>query len=104
MVKNEKLLKSIAQDRVARLFDMAKDRTLKLGSNDPLSKRYVGIAKDISTHYRIPADMRMKAEVCKACAAVLIPGMTCSVRLASRVGYLVLRCKCGEEKHIFYRR
>ena len=45
----------------------------------------------------------MKTEVCGSCDSVLIPGINCSVRLASSYGYIVYRCKCGAEKHVMYR-
>ena len=102
-MKNERLLKSIAEDRVARLLGMARSRTVKMGGSDVLARRYVGIAESISTHYRLPASKAMKTEVCKACKSMLVPGATCSVRLAGHIGYVVLRCKCGEETRVFYK-
>ncbi len=103
IMKNERLLKSIAQARVARLLEIAKSRTVTLGASDRLAKRYVSIAQDITTHYRLPADRTMKTQVCKACKSMLIPGSTCSVRLVGHVGYVVLRCRCGEERRVFYK-
>ena len=104
MIKNGKLLKSVADARVKRLFAMAKDRTLKAGGSDALAKRYVGMAESMISHYRIPAGRSMKNEVCPSCKSVLIPGVNCAVRLASSYGYIIYRCKCGEEKHVFYRK
>lgn len=103
MIKNQKLLKGIAEERIRRLLSMAKGRTLEQRGSDALAKRYVGLAKKMVSHYKIPKGEEMKAEVCGSCNSVLIPGINCSVRLASSYGYIVYRCKCGEEKHVMYR-
>ena len=103
MIKNQKLLKEMAQERIGRLLSMAKGRTLDRRGSDALSKRYVGIAKKIVSHYKMPKGRQMKTEVCGSCDSVLVPGINCSVRLASSYGYIVYRCKCGAEKHVMYR-
>lgn len=103
MIKNQKLLNNIAQGRIRSLVSLAKARTLKLGGSDALSKRYVKMAREIISHYKIPAGREMKSEVCDACSSVLIPGVNCSVRLVSPYGYVAYRCVCGEEKHVMYR-
>jgi RNase P subunit RPR2 len=103
MIKNQKLLKEMAQERIGRLLSMAKARTLEQRKSDALSKRYVNIAKNIVSHYKMPKGKQMKAEVCSSCDSVLIPGINCSVRLASSYGYIVYRCRCGAEKHVIYR-
>ena len=104
MIKNQKLLKAVAEERIRRLMSLAKARTLQQRGSDALSKRYVHIAQDIVSHYKVPAGREMKNEVCSGCESVLIPGVNCSVRLASSYGYITYRCKCGEEKHVSYRR
>ena len=103
MIKNQKLLKGIAEDRIRKLLSMAKVRTLEHHGSDALAKRYVGIAKKMVSHYKIPKGRDMKADVCDSCDSMLIPGINCSVRLASSYGYIVYRCKCGAEKHVMYR-
>ncbi len=104
MIKNQKLLKAVAEERIRRLMSLAKARTLQQRGSDALSKRYVHIAQDIVSHYKVPAGREMKNEVCSGCESVLIPGVNCSVRLASSYGYITYRCRCGEEKHVMYRR
>lgn len=105
MLKGNKIMKDIAIERIERLFSLAKDRTV-LGDAESkrLAKRYVGMAKRISTHYRVPLPKMVKNSVCKKCGAVLIAGLNCSVRVASSKRYMVYKClECGEEKHIFYK-
>lgn len=104
MIKNQKLIKSIASERIATLLDMAKERTMKMRQSDTLAKRYVGIAEKMATHYQIPRNGRIKYEVCRKCKSSLVPGINCTVRLSSRVGYIAVRCStCGNENHIFYK-
>lgn len=102
-MKDQKLFGKIAEGRIRRLLAMAKARTMEQRGSDALSKKYVNIAKKIVSHYKMPKGKEMKAEVCDSCNSVLIPGINCSVRLASSYGYIAYRCKCGEEKHVMYR-
>lgn len=102
-MRNEKLTRSIAECRIDRLFRLAKGRTLANMAADRLSRRYIGIAESIISHYRVGQNAHIKNEVCKKCKSVLVPGMNCSVRLASGNGYRAILCVCGEEKHLFYR-
>ncbi len=103
MIRNEKLLKSIADARIERLFGLAKGRIMLNGHSDGLSRRYIGIADSIISHYKVSPGLHMKREVCKKCKSVLIPGMNCAVRLVSDKGYAAVKCECGEDKHIFYK-
>ena len=102
-MRNEKLTRSIAEGRIDRLFKLAKDRSLANMAADRLSKRYIGIAETIISHYKAGQNTHIKREVCKKCKSVLIPGINCSIRLASNAGYRVILCSCGEEKHLFYK-
>ena len=104
MIKNQKLLRTVAEERIRKLLSLAKARTLQQRGSDALAKRYVHIARDIVSHYKVPAGREMKNEVCSGCESVLIPGVNCSVRLASSYGYITYRCRCGEEKHVQYRK
>jgi RNase P subunit RPR2 len=103
MTKNKKLLEEIASGRIESLLSMARTRTLQNSAGDDLSRRYVGMAQNIISHYKIPAGRRMRREVCASCSTVLIAGVNCSVRLASQYGYVSYRCACGKERHVMYR-
>jgi len=103
MIKNQKLLKSVAEERVRKLLSIAKNRTVRMGGSDQLSKRYINMADSIISRYKISPIKEFKREVCPSCKSVLIPGVNCSVRLAGTYGYIAYRCKCGEETHVFYK-
>ena len=104
MLKKNPVIKEIATWRMQRLFSLASERTKKNGSDsERLAKRYVNIAKEISSHYKVKMPKEIKNAICSNCSNVLVPGLNCRVRLASSKRYVAYVCECGEEKHIFYK-
>ncbi len=102
MIKNDRLLSDMAKERIFRLVELAKTRTIKMGSTDELAKRYIRIAKEIKTHYRIRDANSIKKMICKTCGSVIIPGLNSTVRLSSQNNYKVVICsRCGTQKHLF---
>ncbi len=98
------LVKEIAKDRVEKLLKFAEERALEnTEASKKLSKRYVQLARKISMHYKVSIPKELKNRICKKCNNFLIPGINCSVRLASSKRFLVYKCECGAEKHIFYK-
>lgn len=100
MKKGSQLVKEIAAERMERLIEMARSREITGGAQE-FRKRYVGIARAIGRHYKVRMPKRLKDTICKGCGDVLIPGETCTVRLSSSKGYIVYKCACGTERHIF---
>ena len=104
-MKNADLMGRIAAERIAMLMRMAEKTTLwKTADSRRLAKRYARLALKISEHYKVKLPELAKNKVCKKCGNFLVPGLNCSVRLASSHGYAVYTCECGEEKHVFYKR
>jgi ribonuclease P protein subunit RPR2 len=98
------LVKEIAKDRVEKLLKLAEERALEnTEASIKLSKRYVELARKISMHYKVGIPKKLKNRICKKCNNFLIPGINCSVRLASSKRFLIYKCECGAEKHIFYK-
>jgi RNase P subunit RPR2 len=103
MMKNEHLLEEIAKERIFKLVELAKSRTIKMGSTDELAKRYINIAKDMKSHYRIRSANSINKMLCRTCNSVIVPGMNARVRVPSQKGYRAIICsRCGTEKHLFY--
>jgi RNase P subunit RPR2 len=100
MKKGSQFVKEIAAERIEGLIELAKSREITCGSQ-AFRKRYVEIARSISRHYKVKMPKRLKDSICKGCGDVLIPGETCTVRLSSSKGYIVYKCACGAERHIF---
>lgn len=97
----EKIVKEMARERIGRLLKLAHDRTV-MADADQLSRRYVKLAKEMSSHYKVKMDGREKASFCKKCNAMLIPGKTCTVTIASSKGSIIYRCRCGAERKLYY--
>ena len=101
-MKDDKLIKEVAAARIERLFSLAEKKTEARGS-DALAKRYVALARRISSHYKVKLPIEIKNKICKKCNSVLVPGISCTVRIASQ-GYIVYRCACGAQKKIFLKK
>ncbi len=103
MKKNADLIERIAIERMDRLFELAEAKT-KTDTKDAerLARKYTSILKQISLHYRIRMPKRYADRLCEECGRVLISGIDCTVR--SSGGYLVYKCMCGAEKHVFYKK
>lgn len=100
---NEALVRRIAASRIATLLYLAEIRTLeKTESAKKLAKRYVGIARRISSHYKVPFPDSLKFKTCKNCNNFLVPGINCGVVVASVHGYVAYMCECGRETHVPY--
>lgn len=97
----EKLVKGIAEERIERLLQFAYGRAMA-GESDKLPKRYVKLARALSSHYKVKMKKGERNSFCKKCNLVLIPGKNCTVRIASSNGHVIYRCRCGTERKIFY--
>lgn len=104
-MKNSDLVRRIALGRIGRLAALAEARTAdKTPESTKLAKRYVSLARRLGTHYKVSLPAELRNKICKKCGNFLVPGINCSVRLASSHGYAAYVCECGEEKHVFYKR
>jgi ribonuclease P protein subunit RPR2 len=103
-MKNESLVKRTALFRIRRLLGMAEERTVEnTASSRELARRYVGLARRISEHYKVRIPGPLKPRICKKCGNFMVPGVNSRVRLASVHGYVAYVCECGNESHIHYR-
>ena len=103
-MKKPPIVEKTAADRMRRLLGMAEERAKEgTAASMALEKRYVTIARRISTHYKVRIPDGLKHRICKNCGSFLVPGVNCKVRLSSSHGYLVYLCECGAETHSFYK-
>jgi len=104
-MKNASLIGRIAAERIGILTSFAEEKTLENSvASRALAKRYAKLALRISEHYKTKLPEKARRSICKGCGNFLIPGLNCSVRIASSHGYAVYTCECGREKHIFYKK
>jgi ribonuclease P protein subunit RPR2 len=100
MAKSVAVVKRVAAERIGILFSLAKEVH---DSNPELARRYLGIIRQISRHYKVKIDKRVKASMCKRCGSLLVPGRNLSVRLVSSRRQLLYKClDCGYERRIPY--
>src|SRR5271167_84283 len=101
-MKNERLLSDMAKERIFKLVELAKARTIKMGSQDLLARKYVNIAKEMKSHYKVREANSINKMLCKTCGSVIIPGLNAKVRISSMNSYRAVICsRCGTEKHLF---
>ena len=103
-MKDSKLAKDMAQGRIDVLLGLAREK-VKSGKRDSgaLAKRYVRIAKRISSHYRVRIPRKFGNYICKRCNSLLVPGVTARVRLSSSERCIIYKCDCGKEMRVFYK-
>ncbi len=103
-MQSKKLVEQIGLFRINRLLDLATERSLSGTKEDyRLSKRYINLATAISRHYKIKLPEEVKSRICAGCSAVLIPGISCSVRFSG--GFVIYRCTaCGNVRKLYMKR
>jgi RNase P subunit RPR2 len=103
-MKDNKLTKDIAEERISRLLSMALEKAKQnTRASKTLSKRYVRLARLISMHYKVKFTRMQKYSFCKSCNISFVPGVNCTVKIASSKRYVSYVCECGAETHIFYK-
>jgi len=90
---NKNKRKEIALERIHRLFELAEKEFEK---NERRSKRYVELARKISTRNKAVIPKELKKKFCKKCGSFLKKGK--NAEHATQKGLLKIRCKeCGFE-------
>ena len=77
--KNKTLQKTIAKDRIDKLFSLAEQYALS--GKIHLSHRYVELARKISMRYLVPMPKECKRRFCKHCYHYLLPYVNSRVRI-----------------------
>ncbi|MGC8537804.1 MAG: hypothetical protein ACP5MZ_02350 [Candidatus Micrarchaeia archaeon] len=95
-------VKRIAEERIGILLDIAesfyKGQAPK-GVDEALVKKYISLAMQIRRHYKIRGKDKRFGTICKGCHTMLIPGITCTVRVLGKERAAVYKCnRCGTEK------
>ena len=91
--------KSVARERMDKLFTMAGEKMQKDAS---LAKRYTTLARSISKKYNVPIPRKFRRMFCKRCGNIFIPSKTCSIR--TKEGHIVYRCfSCKNISRFVYR-
>ena len=98
-----KFILGIASERIAKLFSLAEESSKK--NETKLSNKYIKIAKELSSHYKVSIPKKLKIRVCKKCGEFQIPGVNSNVTVASSKSCVIYTCKkCGSQNKIFYKK
>ncbi|MDE1851420.1 MAG: ribonuclease P [Candidatus Micrarchaeota archaeon] len=102
MPKNSKLVERIARERIERLFELSTEMFNENSAESrKLGRRYVKLMLLIGSHYKVKIGKRISDSICKRCGNLLIPGITCTVRISAKEGYALYRCECGHESRAY---
>ena len=86
--KCKKHQKQIANDRIKKLFELAKLRALS--GDFYFANRYVFLARKVAMRYRLPLPKEFKRTFCKHCYFYLIPNSNCRIRIHR--GKIIIFC------------
>jgi len=90
---DKKIQKTIAQNRIKKLFLMAEQKALSGDFN--LANRYVTLARKISMRCLVPIPKEFKRKFCKHCYSYLLPNVTGRVRIHR--GKLIIFCNACQK-------
>ena len=102
-LKEKRIVKQIAKERIEILMEQA----LKTMDKDPkLAQRYVELARRIGMKYRVRIPKKWKMFICRGCKKLMIPGVTCRIRIQRRrEPHVTLTClMCGHVKRYLIKR
>jgi ribonuclease P protein subunit RPR2 len=94
---NQSLLSKIIKERIDKLFELAEENIKK---HPERSRRYISLARKLSTRYNFRMNKKIKNRFCKKCDSLFIPGYNVKVKLNSREGIVEYHCNCGVVKNI----
>ncbi|SRR3972149_6755962 len=81
----------LCRQRIEKLFLQAEEA---FDESKDLAKRYVSLARKISTKYKVYIPNNLKRRYCKNCGNYLKPGRNCRVRNTnSKIVYFCTDCK-----------
>lgn len=84
------------------------DRLLELASENlkkhpERTRRYVELARKLSSKYNAPLSGEQKRQICRNCDAFLVPGLNLSVRADAKTRAQVYTClECGSARRYGY--
>ena len=93
-------LRSIIYERMDILLTLAA-KALREGE-EKYARRYVFLARKLSSRYNCRFSPRDKARFCKGCGFPLVPGLNASVRLRKRTKSAEYACSCGHVSKLKY--
>lgn len=90
MKANKNFVEKIALERIYRLFELAEE---ELEVHPERSKRYIELARKISTRNRARIPQELKTKFCKKCNSFLKEGKNCKIEKNKFWTVKCLACK-----------
>ncbi len=100
MAKGGFPVREIVYERIDRLLSFASDALRQ--KDERHAKRYVFLARKLSTRYNCRLSARQRMRFCKGCNLPLVPGLNATVRLRKRTKSAEYLCSCGETRRFKY--
>jgi ribonuclease P protein subunit RPR2 len=93
---------AVARERIDLLLGLAVEI---LPRDTNLAKRYVGLARKISTRTKVRIPREKKHYLCKNCGQPLVPGKNARIRLRSGNSRIIISClSCGTFRRYPFRK
>jgi len=94
--------RKIAKERIKILFGLAEKEFKK---HPERSKRYIQLARKIGLRYNVRLTKEQKRKFCKNCNSLLLPGVSCKVRLDKNKKTVSIKClNCNKIYRYPYKR
>ncbi len=96
-----KWVKETAWKRIAKLLELAESNLKK---HPERTRRYIELAKKLSSKYNVTIPLEQKRKICKKCDTFLLPGFNLSIRADRNTKAMVYTClECGNRKKYVYK-
>ena len=92
--------RSIIYERIGILLNLAASALKK--KDEKHAKRYVYLARKLSTRYNCRLSRELRAKFCKGCGLPLVQGQNVKVRLRKRTRTAEYLCSCGHAVRFKY--
>ncbi|MEM2137892.1 MAG: ribonuclease P Rpr2/Rpp21/SNM1 subunit [Candidatus Anstonellaceae archaeon] len=93
-------LREIIYERIHILLELAAKALRK--KDEKYAKRYVFLARKLSTRYNCRLQPEDKMKFCKSCGMPSVLGLNTNVRLRKRTKTAEYICSCGSSRHFKY--
>lgn len=93
-------LRNIIYERIGILLSLAAAALKE--KDEQYAKRYVYLARKLSTRYNCRMARKDRSRFCKGCGLPLVPGLNAKVRLRKRTRTVEYLCTCGHAARFKY--
>ena len=93
-------MRQIIYERMDRLLSLA--AAALRGKDEKYAKRYVFLARKLSTRYNCRLPPKDRVRFCKSCGLPSVVGLNTKVRLRKRARVAEYACSCGAKRAIKY--